>query len=248
MKRWTQEEINFLIEHKDLERPEVWELFCKTFPNTCKTFPAFVTKRSEIGAVKYHGKGNTQNTKEIGTEQVKKGYVRIKVAQPNVWRFKHHVIYEESTGDKVISKKETVLFLDLNNRNFNPDNLIKISRSLIARVNSGKFGFLKPGDPENNRLIIANAQLEQAIFDRSEKQGLVVKNGNGRVIRTERNRKARERRNNLTPEEKKQKTHNNWERIKADPERHEKIRAYRREYHQRRKEEKKKNDYGKNIK
>ena len=85
--------------------------------------------RLEKNPYKYKKGHIPPKTKPVGSETVNHcGYIMIKVKQPNVWRNKHHVIYEKGTGDKV-KKGETVVFLDGDKRNFDLNNLLKISWS-----------------------------------------------------------------------------------------------------------------------
>ena len=72
------------------------------------------------------------NTLQVGTEtQDKDGYVMVKVAEPNVWQYKHHVAYGEPvpTGHKVI-------FLDGNKYNFESDNLQLVSNAELMSKNT----------------------------------------------------------------------------------------------------------------
>lgn len=86
-------------------------------------------------------KGNTpKNHREIGSERVNKdGYIEVKVAEPNKWKAKHRVIWEEANGP--VEKGYNVQFKDGNRLNVSLDNLYLISRqrqmkeqnSLMAR-------------------------------------------------------------------------------------------------------------------
>ena len=72
------------------------------------------------------------NTLQVGTEtQDKDGYVMVKVAEPNVWQYKHHIAYSEPvpTGHKVI-------FLDGNKYNFERDNLQLVSNAELMSKNT----------------------------------------------------------------------------------------------------------------
>ena len=86
-------------------------------------------------------KGNRPATQvPVGTEVVTTdGYVKVKVADPNKWRLKHHMIWEEHNGP--IPKGYNIQFKDRNPLNVAIDNLYIISRadqlknenSLVAR-------------------------------------------------------------------------------------------------------------------
>lgn len=74
-------------------------------------------------------KGNIPaNHRQIGSERITKdGYIEVKIAEPNKWKLKHRVIYEQNFGE--IPKSHIVTFADGNTRNLELDNLVLISRS-----------------------------------------------------------------------------------------------------------------------
>ena len=77
------------------------------------------------------------NYKPIGTERVNSdGYTDIKIqdgkAQKN-WKGKHLVVWEEHHGP--VLKGHAVIFGDGNRRNFEPSNLILVSRQQLAVLN-----------------------------------------------------------------------------------------------------------------
>jgi hypothetical protein len=57
----------------------------------------------------------------------------IKVSDPNKWRLKHNVIWEEIHGQ--IPKGHCIIFLDGNRLNLELDNLHLITRAQLARLN-----------------------------------------------------------------------------------------------------------------
>jgi len=67
--------------------------------------------------------------KMIGTESIRRKYIWVKVAEPNVWRMKHHLIWEAAFGP--IPKGYLVIFADRDKSNFKLDNLIMISRLML---------------------------------------------------------------------------------------------------------------------
>ncbi|WP_387693030.1 HNH endonuclease signature motif containing protein [Photorhabdus sp. RM71S] len=76
----------------------------------------------------------TWNTRELGTERVDiHGYVYIKVANPNIWRLKHHVIWEECRGK--LLENSILIFKDNNSLNCQIDNLLMITREENAILN-----------------------------------------------------------------------------------------------------------------
>ena len=84
-------------------------------------------------------KGNKPNQyREIGSERIDKdGLIQVKVKDPNIWEYKHRYIYEQNIGE--IKKGNVVIFLDGNNRNFNTDNLMQITRSQLLILNKYKL-------------------------------------------------------------------------------------------------------------
>lgn len=91
-------------------------------------------------------KGNKPvNYRPVGSERVNvDGYVEIKTADPNKWRLKHQVIWEQVNGP--IPKGYAVIFGDSNRLNLEPENLILVSRKQLVRLNQ-------------NNLISNNAEL-----------------------------------------------------------------------------------------
>lgn len=73
----------------------------------------------------------------IGAERISHGYTLIKIAQPNVWREKHRVIYESVFGN--IPKGCKLVFLDGNKQNCNIENLRLVKDHEEAYLN--KMGY-----------------------------------------------------------------------------------------------------------
>lgn len=74
------------------------------------------------------------NSKPLGSERVKgNGYIYTKVANPNIWKPKHRVIWENNFGP--IPEGHFIIFADSNKRNFNLDNLILVSKKELLILN-----------------------------------------------------------------------------------------------------------------
>lgn len=74
----------------------------------------------------------------IGSERVNgDGYIDIKIAEPNKWKGKHILVWEEVNGP--ITKGYAVIFGDRNRRNFEPSNLILVSRQQLGTLNNKKL-------------------------------------------------------------------------------------------------------------
>lgn len=75
-------------------------------------------------------------------------YIKVKIAEPDVWKYKHHIIWEKETGQK-IPKGGVIIFLDGNRRNFDISNLACITKNENCRLNQ-------------NNLRCDNADITQA--------------------------------------------------------------------------------------
>lgn len=82
-------------------------------------------------------KGQKVSKIVIGTESVtEKGYVIIKTKEKK-WEYKHRYIYQKYKGE--IPPGYLIIFADKNNRNFEIDNLILISRKQAMILNKFKL-------------------------------------------------------------------------------------------------------------
>lgn len=92
----------------------------------------------------------------VGTERIdRKGYVLIKVAEPNKWIEKNKFIYE-STFNKKIPKGMKVIFLDGDKTNYDPNNLSLVTDNELLVMNKNK---LKKNDKELTKIGINTAKL-----------------------------------------------------------------------------------------
>jgi hypothetical protein len=76
--------------------------------------------------------GRQGNYKPIGSERIENGYVAIKFSDKKNrgnknWRHKHNIIWEKVYGK--IPRGHIVIFADGNKLNFDPDNLLLVSRA-----------------------------------------------------------------------------------------------------------------------
>ena len=112
-------------------------------------------------------KGNKPHTyRPVGSERVNvDGYVEVKVADPNKWRLKHRVIWEEAHGP--IPKGHNVQFRDGNSQNLDLGNLYLISRDDQLRNEN----CLHVRYPEEVREVIyLKAKLKRHITEYNKKQ------------------------------------------------------------------------------
>lgn len=115
-------------------------------------------------------KGNVPpNHRPVGSERISKdGYIEVKVAEPNKWRLKQRVVYEEAK--RKIPEGCPIIFLDGNKRNFDIDNLRCITRSELLYLNCNGL---------NNSNEITETGILMARLDRAKnkkKQELKDKN------------------------------------------------------------------------
>ena len=93
-------------------------------------------KIDACNSANYHRGEKHHRHKPIGSLQVKKGYVQIKIAEPNQWmQYQRYVWEQHHPGES--AKGMVVLFMDGNSRNFDPSNLERVSRgelTVMARM------------------------------------------------------------------------------------------------------------------
>lgn len=205
-KIWDKQKHDFLMEHKEMKIDDCYQLFLKTFPEASDVTPtAFRNERSRIGAISIKYKNGSKNhasraPKPLYSEHEKKGYIRIKVGQPNEWMFKQHYVWWQNTGHKPEPKKEMVIFLDGNNRNFDFNNLFLITREAVGIFNNPNLhlGMIK-GQPELTKINAMNAMLIVLTRKLGRKVGLVSES-NG-AFKDDNARKAREKKQQMTKDE-----------------------------------------------
>ena len=107
------------------------------------------------------------NHRPVGSERIAKGgFIEIKIAEPNKWRPKHHVIYEQAHG--AIPKGYVVRFVDNNQLNLSPSNLIAITKQANALLNC-RYSSLKHLLGHGNNLTVINIAQLQALINRKSK-------------------------------------------------------------------------------
>lgn len=112
-------------------------------------------------------KGHTPvNHREVGSERINvDGYIEIKVAEPNRWRLKHRIIWEQVNGE--IPKGYNVQFKNHNPQDCRIENLYLISKAdQIAKENS----YLAKYPKEIQELIHLKGVVNRAIH-KAEKNG-----------------------------------------------------------------------------
>lgn len=191
-KVWTSEINEWLKTTKGMTPKEAYTLFLKTYPeNTDVTYVAFKNQRSRMKASGLCTNLNfSRKPRPLFSEQVKKGYIRIKVAQPNVWISKAKYVYMLAHPEEDLTERSNYVFLDGNNRNFDPTNIERVQIKYMGLFNG--LGGTETGRPDITKLRILQAQLKYAILDKGEEIGEVVQVGTSRRFKEDVNRKARE--------------------------------------------------------
>lgn len=100
------------------------------------------------------------NHRPVGSERIctKDGYTLVKVAEPNVWKLKQRIVWEEAHGE--VPENHVVLFGDGDKQNFDLDNLILVSRSQLARLNQQN---LIQNDADLTRVALNIITLQGAV-------------------------------------------------------------------------------------
>jgi len=80
-------------------------------------------------------KGNRPaNAKPVGTEIITRDeYTKVKVKEPNIWRYKHKMVYEKHKGK--IPEGKALIFADQDKSNMDIDNLILVDRKELLIMN-----------------------------------------------------------------------------------------------------------------
>lgn len=216
-KVWDGERKAFLASTKGMGRKAALALFRERYPHLSDvTDTAFYNQRSREGAAgTFHGGRNSRKPRPLWSEQEKKGYVRIKIAQPGVWVSKSKWVYMETHPWEDFSERSNYIFLDGDSRNFRAENIERVPLRLMGIFNN--LGGCVRGRADLTRLNLLRARLLSARLDAGERMGLTVEQGNCRKFREERNLRMRE--------------------YNSDPERRKKINERAREYYRRLKSE-----------
>lgn len=90
-------------------------------------------------ATQFKPGNHPQTYKPVGTESERSdGYMWVKVADPKTWKMKHVAVWESVNGP--VPEGHVVIFGDGNRQNFDPVNLVLVSRAELLMMN--KFGLV----------------------------------------------------------------------------------------------------------
>lgn len=102
------------------------------------------------------------NYRPVGSERINvDGYTEVKIADPNKWRLKHIVVWEQHNGP--LPKGFAVIFGDGDKQNFELDNLILVSRRQLLTLNRNS---LIQNNAEATRTAIIIADIFHKISER----------------------------------------------------------------------------------
>ncbi len=107
-----------------------------TSHNKGKKWDEFMSKKGQEKSRQTTFKKNNipHNHKPVGYERVNvDGYREVKVKEPDIFKLKHRIIYEQSKGP--IPAGCNVVFADGDKNNLNPDNLILVTKSEMLVMN-----------------------------------------------------------------------------------------------------------------
>jgi hypothetical protein len=237
-KIWNDETNGFILSHKEMtdDYKAFYNSFMTKFPDSRVTYIAFKNQCSRLKICKKTSHNLSRKTRPLYSEQIKKGYVRIKIAQPNVWVSKAKWVYMETHPWEDFTERSNYIFLDGDARNFSRGNIGRVPLRLMAIFNN--LGGCEVGNPEITRLRILMAKEKYLRFEVGEKLGLVANGGGGRLFKAERN--ARQRRYNQEAKKdkermarKKETLRKYLEKCRQNPEWVEKKRRYAREWQRR---------------
>lgn len=106
-----------------------------------------------------------KNYMPVGSERINgDGYIDIKISDPNKWKGKHILIWESHNGS--VPKGYAVIFGDRNNRNFDLDNLILVSRQQLLILNRNN---LIQKDADLTRTAVIISDIYSKISERKSK-------------------------------------------------------------------------------
>lgn len=136
-----------------------------------KKWDEFMPKESQLRSLQTcFKKGNIPaNHKPVGTERVRAdGHVWVKVAEPNKWREKRKIVYEQAFGK--IPKGYKLIFLDGNYSNIVPENLTIVTSGVECILNKRHL-LSTDAELTKSGILIAELIKAKAKKQKDKKQG-----------------------------------------------------------------------------
>lgn len=243
-KIWNEDTNGFILANKEMrfDYQKFYSAFIERFPDSEVSYTAFKNQCSRLGiADRAKSTHNSRAIRPLWSEQIKKGYVRIKIAQPNVWVMKSKWVYMETHPWEDFSERSNYVFLDGNNRNFDPKNIERVPLRCMAQFNL--MGGCEKGNPGVTKLRILMAKEKMTRFDLGEKLGLTANDSGGRVFKESRNARQREYSKRITADDRRREARNKTARAYLERKRNDSAwvearRTYHREYARKKRAEK----------
>jgi hypothetical protein len=186
--RYTNEQLDFLRANRTQDRRTLAGMFNKKFgtekteaeiKSLCKRRRILTGRTGQFergnlpwcaGKTGVH-QGNATSFKKgqashnkcpVGAERLTTGdnYVKVKVAEPNVWEFKHLLLWRQHHGE--IPENHAVVFIDNDRSNIAIENLQLISRAELLYLNRNGFA---DAPAEIRPTAIAIAKLAVKTFE-----------------------------------------------------------------------------------
>lgn len=168
-RQWTEEIENWILakvpvrEHGYRCRQELLDELNATF-GTSFSITAFCTHCYESGIQLGLAFSNSKvvrgeahwRHRPVGSLQEKKGYVRIKVAEPNHWMQYQRYVWEQAHPGQS-AEGMTVIFMDGDNRNFEPSNLERVTRAELSVM--AALGHTADMTREERELVLLRARI-----------------------------------------------------------------------------------------
>lgn len=125
-------------------------------------------KGQHMGRATEYKKGSIGwNHRPIGSERINgDGYLDVKIAEPNKWKAKHVILWENCYGP--VQKGHKLVFLDGNKQNVSLENLIQVTYAEMLLIN--QHGLINT-DPELSKTGVLLATLMNRTFTVKKKQG-----------------------------------------------------------------------------
>lgn len=114
--------------------------------------------REKILQTTYKKGHKPTNTLPIGTERYKEKYIKVKIAEPDIWKKKHVLIWEGAYGK--IPKGKRIMFADGNKMNVTLENLILVSADELLQLN--RNGMIKE-DAEMTKTCLEIIRLNKVL-------------------------------------------------------------------------------------
>ena len=106
--------------------------------------------------------------KPVGSERINiEGYTEVKVANPNKWRLKHRVIWEQHNGE--IPKGCAIIFADGDKSNLDIDNLLLVSRQQLLVLNRNNL-ISEDKEITKTGINIANIMIKLSEIEKDNKK------------------------------------------------------------------------------